>query len=234
MLGVVEDLIVDRAFIEQRRDSALELAKLSDVTPFAPHNVENALAAAALARSYGVHPTAVRDGLRNVTLGSHKIQMVTERDGIRWVDDSKATNPHAADAALRAFGSPEPGDPAGKVVWSAGGQAKGTTFDDLVTTHAGRLRGAVLLGVDRGVIADALARHAPEVPVQTIEATDTGAMVQAVAAAASLARPGDVVLLAPGCASKDMYSDYAARGHAFVEAIRTLAAGPGRGPAGTA
>ncbi len=234
MVGVVEDLLVDRAFIEQRRDSALELAKLSDVVPFAPHNVANALAAAALARSYGVHPTAVRDGLRNVTLGSHKIQTVTTRDGVRWVDDSKATNPHAADAALRAFGSTEPADPAGKVVWIAGGQAKGTTFDDLVRAHAGRLRGAVLLGADRAVIADALARHAPEVPVRVITATDTGAMVQAVAAAASLARPGDAVLLAPGCASKDMYSDYAARGHAFVEAIRALAAGPGTGPAGTA
>lgn len=228
MLGVVEDLVVDRAFIEQRRDSALELAKLSDITPFAPHNVANALAAAALARSYGVHPLAVRDGLRNVTLGSHKIQTVTERDGVRWVDDSKATNPHAADAALRAFGSTEPGDPAGQVVWIAGGQAKGTTFDDLVATHAGRLRGAVLLGVDRAVIGEALARHAPEVPVRVIEATDTRAMEQAVAAAASLARPGDVVLLAPGCASKDMYTDYAARGHAFVQAIRGLSSGPGR------
>ena len=232
MLGVVEDLIVDRAFIEQRRDSALELAKIGDVFPAAPHNVANALAAAALARSYGVHPTAVRDGLRNVTLGSHKIQTVLERDGIRWVDDSKATNPHAADAALRSFGSPQPDDPAGKVVWIAGGQAKGTSFDELVATHGPRLRAAVLLGVDRDVIAEALVRHAPEVPVRVIGATDTSAMAQAVAAAASLARPGDVVLLAPGCASKDMYTDYAARGHAFVAAIRALTAGPGGGGTG--
>jgi len=233
MLGVVDDLLVDRAFIQQRRDSALELAKLSDVVPLAPHNVANALAAAALARSFGVLPLAVRDGLRSVTLGSHKIQTVTERDGVRWVDDSKATNPHAADAALRAFGSTTPDDPAGKVVWIAGGQAKGTSFDDLVTTHAGRLRAVVLMGVDRDVIAGALARHAPDVPVRMIEATDTGAMVQAVAAAASTARPGDTVLLAPGCASLDMYTDYAARGHAFVRAIRDLHSGPG-GTGGTA
>jgi len=234
MLGVVEDLLVDRAFVEQRRDSALELAKLGDVFPLAPHNVENALAAAALARSYGVHPDAVRDGLRSVTLGSHKIQTVLERDRVRWVDDSKATNPHAADAALRAFGSTTPDDPAGKVVWIAGGQAKGTSFDDLVRAHAGRLRAAVLLGADRRVVADALARHAPDVPVRVIEATDTGAMVQAVAAAASWARPGDAVLLAPGCASKDMYTDYAARGHAFVAAIRALTSGPGPDAGGTA
>src|SRR5215204_5564401 len=214
MLGVVDDLLVDRAFIEQRRDSALELAKISDVSPAAPHNVANALAAAALARSYGVPATAVRRGLQSVEVGPHKIQTVLARNGISWVNDSKATNPHAADAALRAFSS---------VVWIAGGQAKGTTFDELVAAHRRRLRGAVLLGIDREIIAQALARHAPEVPTQVIEAVDTGAMAQAVAAAASLARPGDAVLLAPGCASKDMFTDYAARGDAFAAAVRALA-----------
>ncbi|HLL63005.1 MAG TPA: UDP-N-acetylmuramoyl-L-alanine--D-glutamate ligase [Propionibacteriaceae bacterium] len=228
MLGVVDDLLVDRAFIEQRRDSALELAKVSDVPgaaagrPPAPHLVANALAAAALARSFGVPATAVRDGLRATSLGAHKIQLVAERAGVRWVDDSKATNPHAADAALRAYGEPSA---AGKIVWIAGGQAKGTTFDELVSAHAGRLRGAVLLGADRAVIADALARHAPDVPVKSIAATDTGAMAQAVAAADQLARPGDAVLLAPGCASKDMYTDYAARGEAFTAAVRQLGKG---------
>ena len=214
MLGVVDDLLVDRAFIEQRRDSALELAKVSDVSPAAPHNVANALAAAALARSYGVPVVAVRQGLQSVKVGPHKIQTVLERDGVSWVDDSKATNPHAADAALRAFSS---------VVWIAGGQAKGTTFDELIAAHRDRLRGAVLLGIDREIIAQALARHAPEVPTQIIEAVDTRAMAQAVAAAASLARPGDAVLLAPGCASKDMFTDYAARGDAFAAAVRALA-----------
>jgi UDP-N-acetylmuramoylalanine--D-glutamate ligase len=214
MVGVVDDLLVDRAFIEQRRDSALELAKVSDVSPAAPHNVANALAAAALARSYGVPAAAVGEGLRSVRVGPHKIQTVLERGGVSWVDDSKATNPHAADASLRAFNS---------VVWIAGGQAKGTTFDELITSHRDRLRGVVLLGIDRDIIAQALARHAPEVPTQVIEAADTRAMAQAVAAAASLARPGDAVLLAPGCASQDMFTDYAARGDAFVAAARALA-----------
>ncbi|HET9873844.1 MAG TPA: UDP-N-acetylmuramoyl-L-alanine--D-glutamate ligase [Propionibacteriaceae bacterium] len=213
MVGVVDDLLVDRAFVEQRRDSALELAKVSDVVPAAPHNVANALAAAALARSFGVPATAVRDGLRSVQVGSHKIQTVANRSGVRWVDDSKATNPHAADAALRAFDS---------VVWIAGGQAKGTTFDELVIEHRHKLRGVVLLGIDREVIGEALARHAPDVPVIRIEATDTSAMVQAVAAAASLTVPGDAVLLAPGCASRDMYTDYAARGNAFARAVHDL------------
>jgi UDP-N-acetylmuramoylalanine--D-glutamate ligase len=211
MLGVVDDLLVERAFIEQRLDTDLELAKGYDVSKADPHNIANALAAAALARAYGVSATAVRDGLRDVRPGAHKIETVLVRDGVTYVDDSKATNPHAADAALRAFES---------VVWIAGGQAKGTTFDDLVAAHADRLRGAVLLGVDRAVVGDALSRHAPDVPVITIESAEDGAMAQAVAAAVSLARPGDTVLLAPGCASLDMYRDYAARGDAFAAAVR--------------
>lgn len=213
MLGVVDDLIVDRAFVEQRETSAMELCSIHDVHPFAPHNVENALAAAALARAFGVPPTAVRDGLRNLQLGGHRIQTVAERGGVTYIDDSKATNPHAAHSSLRAFES---------VVWIAGGQAKGTTFDELVTQHASCLRGAVLLGVDRGVIEEALRQHAPEVPVIVIDGSDTGAMDRAVMAAASLAKPGDVVLLAPGCASKDMFTGYDARGDAFAAAVRAL------------
>jgi UDP-N-acetylmuramoylalanine--D-glutamate ligase len=213
MLGVVDDLLVDRAFIPQRRDSAVEVAKLADVVPYAPHNVANALAAAALARSFGVHPTAVANGLKRLRIGDHRIQTVAEVGGVRYVDDSKATNPHAAAASLAAFDS---------VVWIAGGQAKGTSFDDLVAQVAPKLRAVVVLGVDRQVIADALARHAPQVPVNVLDVSDHGAMQQAVEWAAARAVPGDVVLLAPGCASKDMYSDYAARGDAFAAAVATL------------
>lgn len=213
MLGVVDDLLVDRAFVEQRRTSALELASVSDVRPFAPHNVANALAAAALARSYGVPATAVRDGLRNLHLGGHRIQTVTEVGGVTYVDDSKATNPHAALASLQAFES---------VVWIAGGQAKGTEFDDLVAAVAPRLRGAVLLGVDRQVIAGALHRHAPDLPVEVLDSSDTGTMDRAVALAARMARPGDTVLLAPGCASRDMWPDYGARGDDFARAAKGL------------
>ena len=214
MVGVVDDMLVDRAFIEQRRDSAMPLAELTDVRPFAPHNVENALAAAALARSFGVPPRAVAQGLRDLEIGDHRIQTVAEGGGVTWVDDSKATNPHAAASSMRAFDS---------IVWIAGGQAKGTSFDDLVTTYAGKLRGAVVLGVDRGVIAGALARHAPDVPVIVIDSGETGAMAEAVEAAAGLASPGDTVLMAPGCASRDMWTGYDARGRDFTEAARRVA-----------
>jgi UDP-N-acetylmuramoylalanine--D-glutamate ligase len=134
-------------------------------------------------------------------------------DGVDYVDDSKATNPHAAAASLRSFD---------RVVWVAGGLAKGATFDDVVASAVGRLRAAVLLGRDRALVADALRRHAPEIPVVEVSGTDTGAMDDVVRAAAGLAEPGDTVLLAPACASMDMFGDYAARGDAFADAVRRL------------
>lgn len=211
MLGVVDDLLVDRAFVAQRKDSALELAKLADVVPYAPHNVENALAAAALARSFGVPAKAVAQGLRELKAAGHRIETVATAHGVTWVDDSKATNPHAADSAMSAFRS---------FVWIAGGQAKGTTFDDLVVGHSDQMRGAVVIGVDRHHVAQALSRHAPEVPVHVLEATESGVMDEVVALAADMAQDGDVVLLSPGCASLDMFTSYEDRGNHFAAAVR--------------
>ncbi|RYC05519.1 UDP-N-acetylmuramoyl-L-alanine--D-glutamate ligase [Nocardioides zhouii] len=211
-LGVVEDLLVDRAFIEERASSAAELCTLDDLASTAPHFVANALAAAALARAHGVSQQAVRDGLRAFRPDGHRIALVAESDGVTWVDDSKATNPHAAQSSLGAY------DP---VVWVAGGLAKGARFDDLVVAVRERLRGVVLLGRDRQVIADALSRHAPDVPVIDVGADETGdPMERVVDAAAGLARSGDTVLLAPGCASMDMFSNYGARGDAFAAAVQ--------------
>ncbi|MEU8601628.1 UDP-N-acetylmuramoyl-L-alanine--D-glutamate ligase [Streptomyces parvulus] len=214
-LGVVEDLLVDRAFVEDRHRNAQELAEVSDVNPPAPHNIANALAAAALARSFGVSAAAVRDGLRAFTPDAHRIAHVADVDGVAYVDDSKATNTHATEASLAAYES---------IVWIAGGLAKGATFDELVAGAAKRLRGAVLIGADRALIREALARHAPEVPVVDLDRTDTGAMLQAVQEAQRLARPGDTVLLAPACASMDMFTNYNKRGDAFAQAVRELGA----------
>ncbi|WGX94659.1 UDP-N-acetylmuramoyl-L-alanine--D-glutamate ligase [Nocardioides sp. L-11A] len=222
MLGVVEDILVDRAFVEERATSAAELCTLADLASSAPHFVANALAAAALARAHGISQAAVRDGLRSFRPDGHRIAAVAEHDGITWVDDSKATNPHAAASSLAAF---EP------VVWVAGGLAKGASFDDLVRAVGGRLRTAVLIGRDRPVIAEALSRHAPDVPVIEVETPETGAvgeldlMRRVVAAAAGVAQPGDTVLLAPGCASMDQFTDYAARGDAFAAAVRDHVSG---------
>ncbi|WP_208818399.1 UDP-N-acetylmuramoyl-L-alanine--D-glutamate ligase [Streptomyces marokkonensis] len=214
-LGVVEGLLVDRAFVENRHKNAQELAEVSDVRPPAPHNIANALAAAALARAYGVPAGAVRDGLRAFTPDAHRIAHVADLDDVAYVDDSKATNTHAAQASLAAYES---------IVWIAGGLAKGAAFDELVAGSAKRLRGAVLIGRDRALIREALARHAPEVPVVDLDRTDTGAMLQAVQEAKRLARPGDTVLLAPACASMDMFANYNKRGDAFAQAVRELGA----------
>ncbi|MFE7189675.1 UDP-N-acetylmuramoyl-L-alanine--D-glutamate ligase [Kitasatospora sp. NPDC057541] len=215
-LGVVDGLLVDRAFVADRAKNAAELGSVEDVRPPAPHNITNALAAAALARAYGVEPKAVREGLRAFRPDAHRIAEVAVVDGVTYVDDSKATNTHAAAASLAAYRP---------VVWIAGGLAKGATFDELVGGAAERLRAAVLIGEDRALIREALARHAPDVPVIEAAEGQTGAvaMTEVVRAAASLARTGDTVLLAPACASMDMFTNYGERGDLFAAAVRELA-----------
>src|SRR5699024_5760638 len=116
MLGVVDGVLADRAFVPQRQTSAAQLASVDDLPSPAPHVVANALAAAALARAQGVSANAVREGLRRFMPDRHRITQVASRDGVTWIDDSKATNTHAARASLSAFDS---------VVWVAGGLAKG-------------------------------------------------------------------------------------------------------------
>jgi UDP-N-acetylmuramoylalanine--D-glutamate ligase len=211
-LGVVEDLLVDRAFVADPA-AAAELACLSDVRPGGPHNVSNALAAAALARAYGVEPGAVAEGLRAFQPGAHRAVEVGEVAGVRYINDSKATNPHAAAGSLLAHTG---------VVWVAGGLLKGASVDALVAAVSDRLRGVVLLGTDADVIAAALARHAPDVPVNRVAPGDDEPMTAVVDAARALARPGDAVLLAPAAASMDMFRDYAERGDAFAAAVAAL------------
>lgn len=221
MVGLVDGVLADRAFVEQRRTSAVELATVADLQhdapSVAPHYVANALAAAALARAYGVGPLAVRDGLRAFVPDPHRIADVATIDGVRFIDDSKATNPHAAGASIVAFDH---------VVWIAGGLLKGADVDALVQSVAGRLRGVILIGAERALIAEALARHAPDVPVVDVPTTDTGVMDLVVARAGELAQPGDVVLLAPAAASFDMFDSYGARGDAFAQAVHRYASRP--------
>ena len=206
-LGVRHGVLIDEAFGEY------VLIGIDEIRPSGEHNVTNALAAAGLALAIGVRATAVADGLRAFTPGGHRNVLVAERAGVRYFDDSKATNPHAALASLQAYP---------RVVWIAGGQLKGAAVDDLVRRVGGRLSGAVLLGVDAPIIAAALSRHAPDVPVLLVPGKDDDVMRTVVSAAARMAAPGDVVLLAPAAASLDMYSSYAARGDAFATAVEAL------------
>ena len=227
-LGLIEGILVDRSFhapLEDpaRRLSAAELATLGDLEHLAGvdgrlagHVVTDALAAAALARAHGVPAAAVRDGLRAYRAGAHRIAHVATVDEVRWVDDSKATNAHAASASLAGFAP-------GSVVWIAGGLAKGARFEDLVRERADRLAAVVLIGVDDAPWQDALGRHAPAIPVVRVDPADTGSvMTRAVTAARRLAGPGQTVLLAPACASMDQFDSYAHRGTAFAEAVGAL------------
>jgi UDP-N-acetylmuramoylalanine--D-glutamate ligase len=213
MLGVVEEFLVDRAFLDNRREAALELAEISDLAIPAVHNIANALAASALARAHGVDARAIRDGLRSWQPAPHRIAHVGKVAGVDYIDDSKATNTHAAATSLTAYES---------IVWIAGGMAKGQDFDELVLANAHRMRAAVLLGIDQELIAAALKRHAPNVPIHRVTTKETNAMDLVVALAAESAQPGDTVLLAPGCASWDMFRDYSHRGEEFAAAVKRL------------
>jgi len=213
MVGIVEEFLVDRAFLDNRKDAAFELAEIADIATPAKHNILNALAASALARAHGIDARAIRDGLRAWQPAPHRISQVAIINEVDYVDDSKATNTHAAATSLTAYES---------VVWIAGGMAKGQDFDQLVLDTAHRMRAVVLLGVDQELIAAALTRHAPNVPIHRITTKETNVMELVVGMAASLAKAGDTVLLAPGCASWDMFTDYAARGDAFAAAVKAL------------
>ncbi|MFL6179699.1 MAG: UDP-N-acetylmuramoyl-L-alanine--D-glutamate ligase [Actinomycetes bacterium] len=213
MMGVVDGVLVDRAFGAERATHALELVAAEALSSDAPHLVADTLAAAALARSYGVSIDAVRQAAAGFTMADHRGETVAVASGVRYVDNSKATNVHAADVALSA----EP-----NVVWIAGGLAKGGRFDGLFRDHRERLRAVVLIGADQLLLAEAARRHAPDVPLIAIPAGETEPMEHAVRAAAAAAQPGDVVLLAPACASMDQFTDYRARGRAFAEAVARL------------
>ncbi|MEY3407056.1 MAG: hypothetical protein RL038_117 [Actinomycetota bacterium] len=213
-VGVVEDILVDRAFVENRHSHAQELATFADINPFAMHNVENALAAAALARSFGVPAAAVKQGLHEFQSAPHRVAEVAHIDGVRYINDSKATNAHAAFTALRSFE---------RVVWIAGGDAKGQDFADLIEKSKTKFVAVVLLGRDQELIATQLRALAPDVPlVQIHETNPEHAMAVVVQQAATIAKSGDVVLLSPACASWDMFKNYGHRGDLFADAVNQL------------
>ncbi len=218
--GVVGDIVLDRAFIEDRHKTALELTthgELAAVGLAAPHMLENVLAASALARAFGLPVEAIRDGLATFKVDHHRTEAVATQGGVLWMDDSKATNSHAAAASLAAFDS---------VVWIVGGLLKGTNLGPVVFTHAKRLRAAVVIGTNRQPVVEAFARHAPTVPVFEVTAADTeDVMPEAVRLAAAVAGDGDVVLLAPAAASMDQFTDYADRGDRFAAAVRDYVRG---------
>ncbi|GAA5152211.1 UDP-N-acetylmuramoyl-L-alanine--D-glutamate ligase [Microbacterium pseudoresistens] len=214
-LGVVDGFVVDRAFLEERRTSALEITTIEALAGrglSAPHMVQNVLAAAAIARSLGVEPEAIRRALEGFRLDPHRIEVVAQAAGVTWIDDSKATNPHAAESSLRAF----PG-----AVWIVGGDLKGVDVSELVGGAGATAHAAVVIGVDREPVVAAFRRHAPAVTVVEVVPGDTeDVMTRVVEIAAGIAEDGDTVLLAPAAASFDQFSSYEDRGRRFAEAVR--------------
>jgi UDP-N-acetylmuramoylalanine--D-glutamate ligase len=213
-LGLVENLLIDRAF-GSNPQQAVAFAELADITPTVPHNVSNAMAAAGLALAIGISHEDIRKGLSAFKVDSHRLEVVLEKDGITWVDDSKATNPHAACAALLSHLSS---------VWIAGGLAKGASMDDLVSRTAKRIKNAILIGQDCDLIADALDKHAPHVRYFRVDfdGDPENLMRSVVSKAQELAQSGDTVLLAPACASMDQFKDYAERGDIFARVVREM------------
>jgi len=204
-LGVVDGELVDRAF------GGGAILPVDELPVTGPHNVTNALVAAALARAVGITPAEIATGLRTFVVGGHRVELLGTIGDIRFIDDSKGTNPHATAAALDAFPTS---------VWIAGGLAKGASFDALIRDHGQQLRGAVLIGTCAPEIEQAIARHAAHVPV-----IRTADLDNAVRTAIDLASPGGVVLLSPAAASMDMFDDYKHRGEVFAAAVRA-AGGP--------
>lgn len=214
-LGVVEGILVDRAFLDERRTSALELTTIEELRTAglaAPHVVANILAAAALARSLDVPPAAIAEAISQFRLDPHRIEVVAVAEGVTWVDDSKATNPHAAASSLAAY----PG-----AVWVVGGLLKGVDIGDLVAARGGSVKSVIVIGTERDAILAAFERHAPQVPlVEVIPDETDDVMTRVVELAAQVAAAGDVVLLAPAAASFDQFASYADRGERFAAAVR--------------
>ena len=216
-IGVVEELLVDRAFVSDPQEAAM-IAEVVDVIPTVPHNVANALAAAGLARAIGIPHEAIRLALQNFKLGRHRIEVVFSKNEIDWINDSKATNPHAAAASLMSTLS---------AIWIAGGLAKGAQMDELITRCKSRIKVAILIGSDRELIAAELRKGAPKVEIVYVDApnsyvkggTDNSLMEAVVGAAKARAVAGDTVLLAPACASMDQFLSYADRGDRFTKAV---------------
>ena len=217
-LGIVEDLLIDRAFVHNPQEASMN-AQISDIQPTLPHSVSNALAAAGLALSVGVSYEDIQKALIGFHPGRHRIEVVLNEDEISWIDDSKATNPHAAAASIMSHLS---------VIWVAGGLAKGADMNSFIDRVKTRLKAAILIGEDRGIIEAALHKFAPEIPIVKVDSdsikgsSSNELMEKVVEVAKEFAKPGDTVLMAPACASMDQFISYADRGDRFALAVKKL------------
>ncbi|RNE49488.1 UDP-N-acetylmuramoyl-L-alanine--D-glutamate ligase [Corynebacterium alimapuense] len=205
--GVIGAQLVDYLGTEP-----VELADARSIEPAGPAGILDALAAAAIARSQGAQPEHIASALAEFRVARHRGQVVANDNGVQWIDNSKATNPHATEAALAGLES---------VIWLAGGQLKGADISELIRDHVHRFKAVGLLGKDAELIAQALKNLAPETPVFITQLSDPEAAVDSLVGwAGELAEAGDTVLLAPAAASLDMFSGMAQRGDLFAAAAQ--------------
>jgi UDP-N-acetylmuramoylalanine--D-glutamate ligase len=198
------------------------IAELTEILPTVPHHISNSLAAAGLASTVGVSREVIREALKSFKPGRHRAEEIAEFNGVKWVDDSKATNPHAAAASILSHFS---------VIWIAGGLAKGAEMKPLIERTWSRLKAVILIGEDRELIAAALRERAPELPLHFLDfpagyekGSESNLFMEAIVRCADeLASEGDVVLLAPACASMDQFNSYGDRGDRFARAVKDVA-----------
>jgi UDP-N-acetylmuramoylalanine--D-glutamate ligase len=219
-LGVVEELLVDRAFVADVQEAAL-IAELTEILPTVPHHISNSLAAAGLASTVGISREVIREALKSFKPGRHRAEEIAAHNGVKWIDDSKATNPHAAAASILSNFS---------VIWIAGGLAKGAKMQPLIDRTWSRLKAVILIGEDRELIASALRKSAPDLPLHFVDlpadyrkgSEDNLFMESIVRCADEISTEGDVVLLAPACASMDQFISYGDRGDRFARAVKDV------------
>jgi UDP-N-acetylmuramoylalanine--D-glutamate ligase len=213
-IGYVEDVLVDNAFSPMRKAKEIEplatIDQIARVGVVTKHLLQNVAAAAALTRAYGVSAHSVGEAISTFKMDAHRIELIFERDGISFIDDSKATKPHATAASLDSFAS---------VIWIVGGLLKGVDITSLVATVSSRVKAAIVIGVERSPVVDAFNEVAPQIPL--VEVGDgEDVMGRALQAALGFADSGDTVLLAPAAASMDQFKDYSDRGRKFSDAVR--------------
>lgn len=172
------------------------------------HNLENALAAVAIAKQCGCTTAAISETLRRFKGVEHRLEFVRERDGVRYYNDSKATNPTATIRSLESFSAP--------IVLIAGGLDRGVDFRELVPVFRERLYGLVVYGQT----GDILMQRGVEASVPVVKRVDR--LEEAVRESSHIARPGDTVLLSPGCASWDQFTSFEERGGMFKQAVHRL------------
>ena len=207
-VGVTNGTIVDNLHGTPRN-----IVPVAGLEPPGPAGIYDALAAtaAAVALVPDLQPSVIAQALQSFKVAGHRGQQVAEARGIVAIDNSKATNPHAADSALAGHDS---------VIWVAGGQLKGAEVDDLIARHAHRLKAVALMGVDRNIIRESVEKHAPGVPIFVTDDTDPQSAMDAVCAwAVTQASSGDAIVLAPAAASLDMYTGMGQRGVLFAESV---------------